>query len=91
MSIARHEGRMQLCCDNCPASFPATYPDDGFHAMVADAKASGWSIAKAMPSRDRDTTDLFKAPPRLAGNAKAEPYKHACPACAAGDKAARLF
>lgn len=91
MSIARHEGRMQVCCDNCPASYPNTYIEQDFSVMVADAKAAGWTIRKMMPARDRDTSDLFKAPPRIAGRSRSEPFSHACPQCAAGDKTARLF
>lgn len=91
MSIARLDGRMQVCCDNCPASYPNTYAEDDFSVMIADAKGAGWTIRRAMPSHDRNTTDLFKAPPRIAGGKREDPYTHACPNCAAGAKAARLF
>lgn len=86
MTIARHETRLQICCDHCPASYPNTYEADDFRVMIADAKTAGWKIAKAAPARhSRDTSDLFGAPPRIAGKASAEPepYTHTCPDCAA--------
>lgn len=91
MSIARLDGRMQVCCDNCPASYPNTYKVEDFTVMIADAKASGWTIRKAMPSRDSDTTELFRAPPRIAGGKREDPYTHACPDCGARDSTAKLF
>jgi hypothetical protein len=81
MTIERHEGRQQIVCDSCPASFPETYADADFRIMVAEAKAKGWRISQALPEADRrDTSDLFGAPPRVAGKEK-QPYTHACPAC----------
>lgn len=83
--IERVDGRSQVCCDTCPASFPATYADEDFAAMVADAKAVGWLVRPARPKADaRDTTDLFGSPPRIAGGAKPQPYTHTCPDCASG-------
>lgn len=80
--IERHEGRQQIVCDTCPASFPETYADADFAIMVADVKAAGWSIRKALPDAvPRDTADLFSAPPRVAGKATPQPYAHTCPAC----------
>lgn len=83
MTIARHEGRLQVCCDSCPASYPNTYAAEDFAVMVADARAAGWSIRKAQPKGDaRDTSDLFGKAPRIAGKpGREEPYTHACPAC----------
>lgn len=87
MSITRHEGRMQVNCDHCPAAYPHAYAEEDFAVMIADAKAAGWQVRKlpaaaAATARDRDTTDLFGAPPRIAGAKTREPYTHACPACA---------
>lgn len=87
MSITREDGRMQICCDSCPASYPNTYAADDFDVMVADARTAGWTIRRAPvdPGRDRDTSDLFGAKPRLARQSpRREPYTHTCPSCAAG-------
>ena len=83
MSIARVDGRMQVCCDTCPASYPNTYAAEDFSVMISDAKTAGWAIRKTGPERDdRDTSDLFGKPPRVAGKQqRQEPYTHTCPAC----------
>lgn len=86
MTIARLNGRMQVCCDTCPASYPNTYEADAFDVMIADARTAGWSIRKAPATKpDRDTSDLFGRAPRIAGAAakKPDPFIHACPTCAA--------
>lgn len=86
--IARHEGRMQIGCDTCPASFLSTYADDEFREMIAEAKAAGWHIRKTHLPPERDTTSLFGRAPRIAGPKKRpEPYTHTCPSCAAGASA----
>lgn len=84
--IARESGRMQLCCDSCPASYPNTYAAEDFDVMVSDARAAGWAIRKAPvdPGRGRDTSDLFGTAPRLARpEPRQQTYTHTCPACAA--------
>lgn len=87
MSIARHDGRLQVCCDTCPAAYPNTYAADDFAVMTSDAKAAGWSIRKLTLPPRRDTSDLFGAAPRIAGSAKRhEPYAHTCPDCAAAER-----
>jgi hypothetical protein len=84
MSIARHDGRLQVCCDTCPAAYPNTYAAEDFGVMIADARAAGWAIRKLAPQPRNDTSDLFGRPPRIAGNAgRQEPYSHACPVCIA--------
>lgn len=83
MTIARHDARLQICCNTCPAAYPNTYAAEDFSVMVADAKAAGWIIRKAGAARDEaDTSDLFGRPPRVAGGKPADPYTHTCPACA---------
>lgn len=82
MSIARHNGLMQVCCDACPASFPETYAVEDFDAMISDARAAGWNIRLAEPTkRDRNTADLFGSPPRLANVKPGERFAHTCPTC----------
>lgn len=83
MSIARHGSRRQVICDSCGDNYPNTYEQEDWEVMVADAKAAGWIIRKAMPkARSRDTSDLFGAAPRIAGKpAREEPFTHTCPAC----------
>lgn len=83
MSIARENGRLQVCCDSCPASYPNTYLAEDFSVMIADAKIAGWVIRKAVPAQDDGaTSDLFGTRPRVIGRAAAEPYSHTCPDCA---------
>lgn len=83
MSIARANGRLQVCCDSCPASYPNTYLAEDFSVMIADAKVAGWVIRKAVPARDDSgTADLFGSAPRIAGAKPDEPYTHTCPDCA---------
>ena len=84
MTIARHDGQLQICCDSCPASYPNSYAAEDFGVMVSDAKAAGWVIRKAQQKGDaRDTSDLFGRAPRIAGKpAREEPFAHTCPACA---------
>jgi hypothetical protein len=95
MSITRHDQRMQITCDACPAAYPNTYAEEDFRVMVADAKAAGWIVRKipaaAVAGRDRDTSDLFGKPPCIAGGAKAEPYTHTCPQCASADRRGSLL
>lgn len=80
--IIRHEGRNQVACDTCPASYPNTYAAEDWSVMIADARTAGWRIQKAKPRRlDRDTSDLFGTAPRVAGAKPEEPYSHTCPAC----------
>lgn len=81
--IVRHDGKLQVCCDTCPASYPNTYAAEDFNVMILDARAAGWSIRKAQPKGPyRDTSDLFGTAPRVAGKPqRAEPYTHTCPAC----------
>lgn len=78
--IERDGNHLQIVCDTCPASFPSARVED-FRAMIADAKAAGWVITQARPADDRDTAELFGAAPRIAGNAKKQPYTHSCPDC----------
>jgi hypothetical protein len=81
--IERHEGKMQITCDTCPASFPQTYAEEDFRQMISDAKAARWVFRQVKPDADRrDTSDLFGAAPRIAGNARKQAYIHTCPACA---------
>lgn len=76
--IERDGDRQQIVCDTCPAAF-SPYPAEDFRVMIADAKATGWVITQARP--DRDTAELFGSAPRIAGNAKKQPYTHSCPDC----------
>lgn len=93
--IAHYDGRRQVCCDTCPASYPNTYAAEDFRIMIADAKAAGWSIRKRGPKRASDDgADLFGQPARIAGPAgkPEDPYIHTCPSCAADRRAdANLF
>lgn len=86
MTIEHDEGRNQVCCDTCPASYPNTYADEDFAVMIADAKTAGWIIRKARPPKQDDgTSDLFGSAPKLARRAgdREQPYTHTCPDCAA--------
>lgn len=84
MSIVTEDGRQQICCDNCPASYPNTYAGDDFRVMIADAKAAGWSIRPVQQKPPgKDTSDLFGAPPRVAGGQASDKWTHACPVCKA--------
>jgi len=87
--IEHHESKVQITCETCPASFPA-YAEADFRQMISDAKAAGWVIRQVKPDADRrDTSDLFGTAPRIAGNAKAQPYTHKCPECAKGGSTAQ--
>lgn len=82
--IERSDDLNQICCDTCPASYPNTYADEDFGAMVSDAKAVGWLVRPVRPDPGRrDTSDLFGSAPRVAGNTKPQHFTHTCPACAA--------
>ncbi len=93
--IQHHEGKSQVSCDHCPASYPNTYAHEDFRVMIADAKTAGWIIRKAKPPKDgSDTSDLFGSAPRLARRESGEeqPYTHTCPECAARESIeGRLF
>ncbi|WP_265518930.1 hypothetical protein [Nitratireductor luteus] len=89
MTIARHDGKSQVCCDTCPASYPNTYADEDFRVMITDAKTAGWSIRKAQPPvNDEGTASLFGDKPRLARKEgeTPQPYVHTCPDCAADER-----
>lgn len=84
MTIARHDGWLQVCCDSCPASYPNTYAAEDFAVMVADAKAAGWRVVRRQLPAEPDTAGLFGRAPRIAGlRRQPEPYTHTCPACLA--------
>lgn len=85
MSIERHEGRMQVCCDTCPASYPNTYAQEDFDVMIADARTAGWRIRKAKPPATAEGTASLFETPRLARRPgdRPQPYIHTCPDCAA--------
>src|SRR5688572_2928865 len=38
------DGKVQIACDACPASFGRPWKESEFRAMVAAAKAQGWRI-----------------------------------------------
>lgn len=86
--IETHENRVHICCDYCPVSYPNTYAREDFAVMVADAKAAGWLVRKALPSAGRsgDTADLFGTAPRIAGLKEQQGYVHTCPACRQHDQ-----
>lgn len=83
--IERANNLNQICCDTCPASYPNTYADADFGAMISDVKTAGWLVLPVRPDADRkDTSDLFGAKPRIAGNSKPQRFIHACPDCRLG-------
>lgn len=86
MTIERLDGRVQICCDHCPASFPPAEEGE-FRPMVGRAVFAGWTVRKRDPAKirspDTDTADLFGKPPTVAGARKPEPWEHICPACVA--------
>lgn len=94
MTIERHEGEAQVCCDHCPASYPNTYQLEDWQVMIADAKAAGWSIRPVRPTDRAGTQDLFAPPATRAPrsvrpgreNRDPEPFTHACPDCAAATR-----
>ncbi|WP_099864698.1 hypothetical protein [Pararhizobium haloflavum] len=94
MTIERHEGRLQVSCNHCPASYPATYAEEDFPVMVADAMTAGWKIRKvdaaAAARRGDGTADLFGTPAKIAGSRRHESYTHTCPACADRWKGSQL-
>ena len=89
MTIANLEGKRQVCCDSCPASLALVYPES-FEAMVARAKRQGWRFQKVQPRAGKDTTDLFNAPPRVAGP-QVQSFTHTCPSCAMPARERSLF
>lgn len=83
--IERHEGRQQITCDSCPASYPNTYADEDFAVMVSDVKTAGWIIRPAPLNAGKvASNDLFNEPaaPRIAGQPKPQRFIHTCPNCA---------
>lgn len=44
MAIVAHEGKRQITCDSCPATYRGTFAAADFEIMVADVKAAGWKI-----------------------------------------------
>ena len=92
MSIERKNGKLQVCCDTCPATYPNTYAAEDFAVMIAAAKTGGWIIQKAGPaSADASTEDLFGSTPRIAGKPAAERFTHTCPSCANPIETGGLF
>lgn len=95
MTIETHDGRTQVACDSCPASYPNTYAAEDFAVMIADARTGGWVIRRARaPAGDEGTTGLFGSKPRLArkDGEQPQPYTHACPECATrSNSERRLF
>lgn len=81
--IERFDGRMQVLCDTCPATYPNTYAAEDFQVMIADVKTAGWRLTKAAvdPQRGRGTADLFGKPPVVAGQTKPQEWLHTCPNC----------
>jgi len=85
MSIERHENRLQVCCDTCPASYPNTYAAEDFDVMISDARTAGWRISRAPieASSKADTADLFGSAARIAAKAgeHQQRFIHTCPSC----------
>ncbi|SMD18254.1 hypothetical protein [Rhizobium sp. RU36D] len=46
MSIVRHEGRMQVTCDSCPATYRRTYKVEDFDVLIADITSEEWKKFK---------------------------------------------
>ncbi|WP_297562620.1 hypothetical protein [Nitratireductor sp.] len=69
MTIETHDGRTQVTCDHCPASYPNTYARDDFGVMIADARTAGWRIVKVKvdPANGEGTAELFGQASRIAG------------------------
>jgi hypothetical protein len=91
--IERYEGRMQVLCNICPASYPNTYAAEDFKVMIADVKTAGWRLTKAAvdPQRGRGTADLFGKQPIVACQAKPQEWLHACPGCQMPDAEEKLL
>ncbi|WP_025031435.1 hypothetical protein [Nitratireductor aquibiodomus] len=83
MTIETHDGRTQVACDHCPASYPNTYAREDFDVMIADARTAGWRIVKAKvdPASGEGTAELFGASQSIAGRKPKQGYLHICPAC----------
>lgn len=80
--IEQHEGRIQICCDTCPASMPEAFLVDSFREMVEAAKKAGWLVRPVKPRpAEEDTATLFGRAPRVAGKPQPK-FTHTCPACA---------
>lgn len=89
--IEQHEGRIQMCCDTCPASHAETFPADAFREMVEEAKKADWLVRPVKPKpADEDTATLFGRAPRVAGKPQ-QKFTHTCPSCARPQSSARLF
>lgn len=95
MSIERHENRLQVCCDTCPASYPNTYAAEDFDVMISDARTGGWRISRAPveASSKGDTADLFGNSPRIAGKASEHQQRfiHTCPNCQSRNAQGGMF
>ncbi len=83
MTIETHDGRTQVTCNHCPASYPNTYARDDFDVMIADARTAGWRIVKAKvdPVNGEGTVDLFGTAPKLAVRKPKQGFVHTCPNC----------
>lgn len=46
MTIVRHEGKLQVTCDACPATYRRTYDSDDFDILREDILADGWKIER---------------------------------------------
>lgn len=87
------DDKVQIVCDECPASFAKPYDGEDFAIMVADARAAGWLIVKKPPA-PAGAPDLFgpdARPPRIAGQEKPQPFTHTCPTCRNPGNDRRLF
>ncbi|WP_113154752.1 hypothetical protein [Nitratireductor sp. OM-1] len=83
MTIETHDGRTQVTCDHCPASYPNTYARDDFDVMIADARTAGWRIVKAKvdPANGEGTAELFGTVPKVADRKPKQGFVHICPDC----------
>ena len=91
--IESHDGKVQMVCDACPASFARPYDDEDFAIMEADARAAGWRIEKQLAPARQDGPGLFDRAPQIARSPttqKPQGYTHTCPACRAAAQPRRL-
>jgi hypothetical protein len=60
MTLIKHEGKMQVTCNACPATYRRTYAEEDFHILLTDIKAEGWRIKRQADEWTHSCPDCSK-------------------------------
>jgi hypothetical protein len=60
MTLIKHEGKMQITCDACPATYRRTYAEEDFKILLQDIKDEQWKIERKADAWTHTCPDCWK-------------------------------